>query len=343
MSARKFEHDLNGNIRSVTEYDWFDPALADPFRDAAQGGVPTQVPSAAVVLRVQTTIYYNEAIQQSSPNVYHKRVGDIGQPTPLILNAPSLMTVGPSQTEFHYDGNDNTAPTKGNLTKQRMQEGTKWIEFTHTYDPVTGNRTSTTDADDNVTQFFYDATLALPSSVVVDPLNGTGQQTTSTMYDFETGLPLKITDANGKETTTSYFNHLLNGVDPFGRSGTVTDPQGRKVVMRYHDLARKTEVWSDLNSPSDELLKSRSTTDQLGRVIKTESSEDGTSYSVFADTIYQQMGRITITTNAMRSQANSTDGWARATKDDLGRVVTVETFDGRYPAGNINWSGDDDL
>ncbi|MEK6287871.1 MAG: hypothetical protein AABO57_19300, partial [Acidobacteriota bacterium] len=329
MSAKTFQYDYNGSLTSESDYDWFSPSLVS--RDAQ--GVPTGVPVSATLLRTVTTSYYNPATTLSSGNVYAKR--DLTTVTPFILNAPKLTTVGPSQSEFHYDGIDNTPPSKGNLTKERHWEGTKWIQTTHAYDAVTGNLTSTTDPKLNVTQFFYDATQALPSSVVVDPNNqATGDElTTSTTYDFATGLPTSVTDPNGRITSSVYTNQLLESVDPFNRPGVVTDAQGRGTVSRYFDNARQGEVWSDLNNPFDALLKSRTSSDQLGRVVKTESSEDGASYTIFADSVYQQMGRITIATNPMRAQAASTDGWSRTTRDEIGRVVTVETFSGRYPAG----------
>jgi RHS repeat-associated protein len=335
MSARQFQYDLNGNAISETDYDWFDPALANPYRDPQAGNVPTQVPPGVSVLRVTANTYYNgPGTDQNSPNIYHKRI-DGDPPSPLILSAPRTSVVGPSQAEFYYDGSLdlNTVPLIGNLTKQRHWEGTTWLSITHTYDPLTGNLTSTTDPNNNVTQLFYDATQALPSSVVVDPLNGTGQQTTSTVYDFSTGLPTSVTDPNGRTTTSVYTNQLLGGVDAFNRPGVVTDAQGRTTVTRYRDNARQVEVWSDLNTPSDAKLRSRASADQLGRPIKTESAEDGLNYTIFADTVYQQMGKVTISTNPMRAQGASTDGWTRATRDDLGRVLTVETFSGIYPSG----------
>jgi len=125
----------------------------------------------------------------------------------------------------------------------------------------------------------------------------------------------------------------LGGIDPFNRPGVVTDPQSRTAVSRYRDSLRQVEVWSDLNTAGDAKLRSRSTTDQLGRTIKSESAEDGATYTIFSDSVYQQMGKIVITTNPMRASSANTDGWTRSTKDDIGRVVTVETFSGRYPSG----------
>ncbi|MEK6304171.1 MAG: hypothetical protein AABO41_26080, partial [Acidobacteriota bacterium] len=332
MSAKLFQYDYNGNLTQETDYDSFNANSVG--RDAQ--GVPTGVPGGVAVLRTATTSYYNPAPVSSDPgsaNVYARRL--LASATPKILSAPRTSVVGPSQTELYYDGSLdlNTPPVSGNLTKERRWEGTKWIETTHTYDSLTANRTSTTDPGTHVTQFFYDATKALPSSVVVDPQNGTGQQSTSTVYDFSTGLPTSVTDANGRTASISYINQLTGSVDPFARPGVGTDAQGRKTVTRYFDNARQTEVWSDLNSPFDAKLRSRASADQLGRPIKTESSEDGSSYTIFADTVYQQAGRIAITTNPMRAGAAATDGWTRATRDDAARVMTVETFSGRYPSG----------
>ena len=75
------------------------------------------------------------------------------------------------------------------------------------------------------TQFFYDdATHALPTRVVVDPQNGTGTQTTTTAYDYSTGLVMSQTDVNGQVSTIDYTNQLLGSVDPFGRPGITKAP-----------------------------------------------------------------------------------------------------------------------
>ncbi|MGH9905034.1 MAG: hypothetical protein ACRD8U_05540, partial [Pyrinomonadaceae bacterium] len=111
MSARTFQHDWNGNVTQVTEYDWFDPSLVT--RDL--NGVPTGVPASATVLRVTTSSYYNAATTSSSGNVYAKR--SLTTATPVILNALQEMTLGPRITRLSYDGQlYGVAPTVGNLT-----------------------------------------------------------------------------------------------------------------------------------------------------------------------------------------------------------------------------------
>jgi RHS repeat-associated protein len=352
MSAKKFTYDFNGNVTSETDYDWFSPTDPGLLRDAQ--GVPEQVPAGAQVLRVVNNTYYNDSTAASSSNVYHKRTQGVPEgnpPTPLILNAPRTTVVGPSQSKMYYDGSDNldTPPAKGNLTKlQQAVDGT-FISTLHEYDTY-GNLTSTTDPKLNVTTLVIDsATHAQPVSVTVDP-NPDPQVTgdelvTLTTYDFATGLVTSVTDPNGKTSTTNYDNLLLSQSpnpptkDPFGRPGTVTDPLGRKIQTRYHDDARQLEVWSDLNTSGDAKLRTRTTSDQLGRVTKTESSEDGSTYTLFSESVYHTPQRTTFTSNPRRSSSSPTDGWTRATSDLLGRVVEVATFPGTTLPADTGSSG----
>jgi hypothetical protein len=188
-------------------------------------------------------------------------------------------------------------------------------------------------------------TPARERSVVVDPLNGTGSQTTSTTYDFSTGLPTSVTDSNLNITTSDYTNQLLSAIDPFGRPGKVTGPyvsvningqvstQRRTAVIKYLDSALQAETISDLNAENDGKLRSRTTVDKLKRTVKTEHSEDGSTYSISSEIVYKnrpggQIGSATFTRNPHRSASDPTDGWTRTTQDALGRVTEIATFAG---------------
>ncbi|MBZ5555630.1 MAG: hypothetical protein LAO21_23230 [Acidobacteriia bacterium] len=348
MSAKTYQFDYNGNVTQETEYDWFDPGSVS--RDAQ--GVPTGVPAGATVLRVTNSSYYNQASGSSSANVYAKR--SIGTATPLILNALKETTVGASDTQLSYDGQSyGIAPTKGNLTKESRWDNinNRWSTTQHTYDNY-GNRTSTTDPNGHLTYFYFDdATHAQPNRIVGDPLNGTGAQTTSIVYDNSTGRVTSQTDPNGNVTTTDYTNQLLQSVDPFARAGVVAGPLvtggHRRVVNLYHDTARRTEVKQDLALEGDALLKSQTTLDPLGRVVLTEASENGTSYSIRAHKVYSYLppplkGQVTFTSNPTRGIGEPTDGWTRTTQDELGRIIEVATFSGGQPpltGTNQNWTG----
>lgn len=341
MSAKVSSFDYNGNVIQETFYDWFDPALVS--RDAV--GVPTGVPASATVLKTINYSHYNQAATASSANVYAKRSVSTG--APLILNALQQTTLGPSIVRLSYDNQAyGTAPTIGNLTTKTVWDDidSKWITTTSTYD-IYGNVNSTTDGRGKVTQFFYeDSTHALPTKVIVDPQNSTGTQTTLTAYDTATGLVTSRTDPNGQVSTIDYTNQLLGTVDPFGRPGIAKAPainiggtnhQGR-VTTTYIDSARQVIVATDLSAENDKLLKTRTTTDQLGRPVLTEQTEDGNSYTISMRHAYLDMGRVILTSSAMRSTAANTDSWTRVTKDTAGRVKEVASFGG---ATQPAWSG----
>lgn len=358
MSAKTYQYDFNGNMISETDYDWFDPSAV--VRDGDFTNLPTGVPASAQVLRVITNSYYNDSTSASSLNVYAKRV--IGSPpTPLILNAQKESIVGASDTRLSYDNQQfGIAPIVGNLTKQSVWDNraNKWLDTVFGYD-VYGNRTSARDPKNNLTTFVFDPlTHAQPTSITVDPLNATGQQVTSIIYDFSTGLVTRQTDANGKATDIDYTNQLLQppAPDPFGRPGVVTSPavtstvdgvsfpnQRRRTVTKYFDSARQVETISDLKQQADGLLKSRKSSDQVGRVILVESSENGSSYTIKSINRYEQMGRITFTSNPTREDGAATEGWTRSTKDVIGRVVEVAAFKGAtqppVSGTNTNWMG----
>jgi hypothetical protein len=133
------------------------------------------------------------------------------------------------------------------------------------------------------------------------------------------------------------MNQLLNAVDPFGRPGVTTGPlvnvggtnQHHRVTTTYEDHSLRVIVASDLNSEDDKLLKTRTTTDMLGRTVLVEQTEDGTNYTLYSQQAYAQAGRITLSSSVMRSgSSSSTDSWTRVTNDVLGRVSEVITFGG---------------
>ena len=341
MSARTFQYDYNGNLLSQTDYDWFDPALVS--RDAQ--GIPLGVPASATVLRVTNNSYYNQATTASSSNVYAKR--SLATGTPLILDALKEGTVGSSIVQLSYDGQAwGVAPTVGNLTTKKVWVtlDSKWITTSFTYG-LYGNLATSTDGRGKVVQFFYDdATHARPNRVVVDPQNSTGTQTTTTAYDYSSGLVTSHTDVNGQLSSIDYTNQLLGTVDPFGRPGVAKAPvininginHKPRVTTTYIDSARQVIIATDLNAEDDKLLKTRTTTDQLGRRVLTEQTEDGTNYTISVVNKYLDMGRVTLTSTPRHSTAASTDSWTRVTKDNAGRVMEVATFGG---ATQPAWTG----
>ena len=362
ISAKKFQYDYNGELLQTIEYDWFNPGdVTYTQNNNPQIGMPTDVPANATVLRVVNNAYYNQAPNSSSTYAYHQRSLESG--SIVILGAIMQSTVGTinsviSTSQFSYDNLFyGAAPTKGNVTQIRNWDNTngQWLTSTIGYDPIYGNITSKTDPNDNITQIFYeDSTHAMPTRTVVDPLNGTGQQTTSVTFDFYTGAVLTTTDINGNISSINYWNHLLGAVDPFGRPGTAYSPyvtvdgvnKRQTAKTYYEDNARKTRVETDLFNEGDALLKTRESRDQLGRTVLVEKNENGaSSYSIFSETVYKTQNRIVLTSNPRRSTASATDGWTLLESDILGRTIKTAAFSGAaQPAitnieTNPNWTG----
>src|SRR5882672_1086093 len=254
MSAKTYQHDANGNVTQVKEYDWFDTSVSPVTLDAV--GVPTAPPAGAALLRTTNTIYYNSAPNTSSGNYYTLRTVTSG--TPSILNAAQQTTIGPAIVQLSYDYQTyGTAPTVGNLTSKKTWDDldSKWITVSSTYGSY-GNLATATDGRGKVTQLFYDdVTHALPNRVVVDPQNGTGTQTSGTAYDYSTGVVTGQTDVNGNLSSVYYTNQRLGTVDPFARPGITVGPlvtvdgisQHQVVKTYYDDHSLQVTTAADLN------------------------------------------------------------------------------------------------
>lgn len=326
MSAKTFQHDYNGNVTAVTEYDWFDPSLVS--RDAE--GVPTGVPGSATVLRTTNTSYYNPAGSASAGNVYAVRALTSGVPS--IINATEETISDPAKARFSYDGQSyGSPPTAGNLTRKSVWNNiaNDWINTDNTYG-LYGNLASTSDGRENVITYGYaNPALGLPTEVTVDPENGTDTQTTTTSYDPSTGMVISTTDPNGNISTIDYVNQLLGTVDPFGRPGVVIGPDlGGGVNHRtrtfYADSSRTVTTLADLNTEGDGLLKSQTTSDMLGRVIESRQYENANDFITVRKS-YNNQNRQSQTSNPFR--AGEPVVWTTTVTDAIGRMVSVTTPD----------------
>lgn len=161
------------------------------------------------------------------------------------------------------------------------------------------------------------------------PENGTGIQTTTTAYDYSTGLVTSTTDPNGNITTIDYTNLLLNAIDPFGRPGVVIRPDigggvNHLTKTFYADASRTVTVLSDLNTEGDGLLKSQTISDMLGRAIEGRQYENASDFIAVRKS-YDTPNRLVKTSNPFR--AGEAVVWTTAVSDVLGRVISVTTPD----------------
>jgi RHS repeat-associated protein len=179
----------------------------------------------------------------------------------------------------------------------------------------------------NPTQIAYSHQFSYPTlNTTADP-DGGGPSlalTSSTEYDVSTGLVTATVDANGQRTTFSYN-------DPLNRLKQVVKAEQDAVAKNqttysYDDTARTITATSDLYTFNDNLLKTVTIHDGLGRKTETQTFEGGTNY-ITTQQQYDSMGRIFKISNPFRPWKSEAPVWTTTTFDALSRVLTVTTPD----------------
>lgn len=390
-AIKDYDYDKNGNVTRLAEYDWV-PFADVPRSDPGFGvlGLPQGVPGGAQPLRVTVNSYHLSTPDASdfttnSPNSYH-------MPTSARLRNSISSTeirdgVGQivSRAECTYDD----PATTGNPTLQRSWDSTKGaligtgadatrldatnsVSVRNEYDDNAadpalryGNITLSVDANGNRTKYIYGPVLRpdgtsvtglYPTTVVA--ADGTSvQRTSSSVYDFLTGLATRVTDEDNQVSTSTTY-------DALGRPTLVEEADGevdvnnvsleRRTVTEYSDALRRVIVRYDLDSTGDGKRVSVLHYDQLGRVRLSRTLEDASTQSATDETagikvqtryMFSGQGSYQLVSNPYRAADSSaaggeeTMGWAVTTSDQGGRVVRAETFSGVKPPAPFATAG----
>jgi RHS repeat-associated protein len=148
------------------------------------------------------------------------------------------------------------------------------------------------------------------------------EQTAYTQYDYYSGVAVDAEDANGV-VSSGYYNDALGRPTQLISAASTT--LRRQTTFSYDDVNRVVTTTSDLSSFNDNLLKSETLFDGLGRSTETRSYENSTDFiAVRAE--YDALGRSYRSTNHFRT--GETIYWTTNAYDALGRVLTVTTPDG---------------
>jgi RHS repeat-associated protein len=190
---------------------------------------------------------------------------------------------------------------------------------------------------------FTPNTYAFPTattSPVPDPTGQYGSQTaltTSTVYDFSTGLVTSTTDANSQTTTLSYADEL-GALDPLDRLRKVVRPGGMaaggggQTLYDYGDTAGNLFVRTRTAIDASRSLESYQYFDGFGRSFRSirYENQDPAKPWITADTEYDALGRVKRASLPYRAAAGvtlfSTDRWSETAYDALGRVKAVKTM-----------------
>ncbi len=194
-------------------------------------------------------------------------------------------------------GQESTAAytTRGNLTGisayGSVANLTEAVTTSAQYD-VIGNLVKTIDAKDNIATVGYADNFGAPNAearTTVAPTQLNGKQTFAfatsatnaagwisyAQYDYFLGAAIDGEDINGV-VASGYFNDLLDRPTQIINAANNTSFK-QQTTFIYDDANRQVETKGDLNALNDNLLKSESIYDGLGRTVETRRYEsDGT-------------------------------------------------------------------
>lgn len=246
-----------------------------------------------------------------------------------------LLTYG-DLTAPHY--NDPGTSVRGNLTSARRYSdiGASVYLETHAQFDQCGNVRNTWNARGIQSSFEYSsaykhAYLTQTTSAVPDISGAHGSSsafTTSSTFDYTTGLLLTTTDENGQVTTFSYQDDQSQN-DPVNRLRKVTRPDGSWTKYSFGETLGNLFTLTETQQDAARTVKVYQYVDPLGRVSRSFSSEGAANY-IAADTIYDQMGRVWKVSNPYRTttlngiaDTSHTNDWTVSHYDALSRVDYV--------------------
>ncbi|HEV3037800.1 MAG TPA: RHS repeat-associated core domain-containing protein [Candidatus Angelobacter sp.] len=203
-----------------------------------------------------------------------------------------------------------------------------WYDTGEKYQDIDGLRHTTTYAYDPVFAGAYVTQTTTEVPDVTGVHAGSSSQSTSALYDFNTGLLTSFSDANSQITTYTYN-------DPLYRLTKVTRPPGGgSTSVFYGDDVRNTyhQTLTDLDGTNS--LQSYKFFDGFDRPVRLVQF-DGTANApwIATDTFYDSLGRIGNVSLPYRidspSAVRASCGTCMTTTyDAIGRITAQATSDG---------------
>ncbi len=342
-------YDAFHNQTDLYEYDYGNGAPGPLLRHShtdyltSQNGIDYTDPTINIKnLPVTKWVKGYDSNGQELPNYASYQVMVYDDPgVPLILYPGETVSgwVAPS------------SPARGNLNKLRTWLDTdgSFIEIKSQYDQL-GNRVKTWDAKGNETTVDYSDRFGTPDGEArsnAPPLTLNGEKTYA--------LPTKTTNGFGWSGYTQYDYFSGSSVNSENENGIIgksvyNDPLGRltqsvlavgtakeiQSTTLYDDSSRRVLNTSDHNMLGDNLIKTESFYDGLGRTVEVRDYEaDGNyivtkSQPVFTHQDPQSMTWYAATRKSLpyRPAAGDTPQWTINVMDALGRGIKVISSDG---------------
>src|SRR6266511_49177 len=235
----------------------------------------------------------------------------------------------PQYNTYNLDTRGNITTIKRYADAEALDEGTAVIEIRH-YD-ITGNVRKAETACCMQTTFNYtlNTQYAWPESQTSGSATVSAKQnTTSATYDFNTGLVMTSTDANGRVSQTPYDLNTLRPV-------TEASPTGGYNYHIYDDVAMTVKDYAYEAGLSGANFASRvdKSLDGHGRVIKEVAYGKDNAQDI-VNVKYDQLGRVSQQSRPYRS--GETPLWSTVTYDFLDRPAQTTAPDNSIVTRSYN-------
>ncbi|MGI8641085.1 MAG: RHS repeat domain-containing protein [Pyrinomonadaceae bacterium] len=211
----------------------------------------------------------------------------------------------------------------GNVVKTIDAKGNaSTIDYTDRFGTADGEARSNTLP----TQLNGQSTFAFATSAT-NPIGYTAY----TQFDYFTGAAVNTENINGVISKTVYNDLLDRPTQTVSSVGTALEMQSNMV---YDDANRRVETKSDLNALNDNLIKSESFYDGLGRTVESRRYEsDGNFIATKSIPFVMVQDPETFVWRAAAKASNPYRSnepivWMTSLSDSLGRVIKIITPDG---------------
>jgi RHS repeat-associated protein len=257
-----------------------------------------------------------------------------------LMDAPGIVIGSYDYSGSPYYGNPNydlyNLDTRGNITTIKryadaasLDEGSAVVETRH-YD-ITGNvrKMETSCCEQTTVNYTLNTQYAWPESQVSgSPSDTNKQNTSSAIYDFNTGLVNSSTNANGRISQTTYDPNTLRPVAEYSPTLSYNYHIYDDVAMTVKDFAYEAGLsGANFASRVDKSL------DGHGRVIKEIAFGKADAQDI-VDIKYDQLERVSQQSRPYR--AGATPLWTTVTYDFLDRPVQTTAPDNSVVTRSYN-------
>ncbi len=233
--------------------------------------------------------------------------------------APGAPPAQMSQSAYAYDQSPSPSGALGNLTAVTRWLNTGASPVSSTVYNSYGMPIKKIDPLTNPTLIGYDSTYLYPNKITY-PKTGSVSHIELFTYDKNTGELLSHTDENSNPTTFAY--------DSMRRLTLTTYPaDGGWEQFQYADTTPPSYVFTKLLNNSSSTYTETGLADTLGRKTQTQINSDPYG-TIYADTQYDNLGRVATQSNPYRSKLDPTYGLTAFTYDALGRKAIQQQPDG---------------